>query len=85
LIITEAKNARFFVCKQTGFVYQEIRDFVKMTLTRFSSHWLWLESSPNHQKSWLESRCHWWPPCTQGVKLNLRVAPPLLPRGTFKI
>jgi len=34
LIIIEAKNAHFFVCKRTGFVYQELRDFVKMTLTR---------------------------------------------------
>ena len=61
------------MCKRTGFVHQELRDFVKMTL--FSSHWLWLESShsvknvtrvespffstwlessPSHQKSWLE-------------------------------
>jgi len=45
LIITEAKNAYFFVCKPTGFVHQELRDFVKRTLTRVSSHWLWLESS----------------------------------------
>jgi len=27
------------------FVYQELKDFVKMTLTRVSSHWLWIESS----------------------------------------
>ena len=33
-MITEAKNAHVFVCKRTGFVYQEVRDFVKMTLTR---------------------------------------------------
>jgi len=45
LIIAEAKNAHFFVCKRTGFVHQELRDFVKMTLTRVSSHWVWLESS----------------------------------------
>ena len=31
--------------KGTGFVHQELRDFVKVTLTRVSSHWLWLESS----------------------------------------
>jgi len=37
-IITEAKNSHFFVCKRTGFVHQEFRDFVKMTLTRVSSH-----------------------------------------------
>jgi len=35
----------FFVCKRTGFVHQELNDIVNMTLTRFSSHWLWLESS----------------------------------------
>ena len=35
----------FFVCKRTVFVHQELRDFVKMTLTRVSSHWLWLECS----------------------------------------
>jgi len=85
LIITEAKHALFFKRTRSGFVYQELRDFVKMTLTRVSSHWLWLESShsvknvsrvespfystcrvieswlessPNHQKSWLESRYH---------------------------
>jgi len=34
LIITEAKSAHFFVCKRTGFVHQELRDFVNMTLTR---------------------------------------------------
>jgi len=45
LIITEAKNANFFMCKRTEFVHEELRDFVKMTLARLSSHWLWLESS----------------------------------------
>jgi len=55
-IITEAKNAYFFVCKRTGFVHQELRDFVKMTLTRVSSHWLWLESSQVILwKTWPES------------------------------
>jgi len=39
-----SKNAHFFVCKRTGFVNQELRDFAKMTLTRRLSHWLWLES-----------------------------------------
>jgi len=46
-------------------------DFVKLTLTRVSSHWLWLESSQSvknvtriessHDRfsTWLESRCHW--------------------------
>jgi len=79
LIITEAKNAYFFVCKRTGFVHQELRDFVKMTLNWVASHWLWLEpchsvknvtrvespffstwleSSPSHQKLWLETN-HW--------------------------
>ena len=71
LITTEAKNAHFFKCTRSGFIYQEIRDFVKMTLTRVSSHFVknvtrvewtffstWLESSPSHQKSWLESS-HW--------------------------
>jgi len=40
VIITEAKNAHSFVYKRTGFVHQELRDFVKMTLTQVSSHWL---------------------------------------------
>jgi len=44
-ITTEAKNAHFFKCTQSGFVYQELRDFVEMSLTRVSSHWLWFESS----------------------------------------
>jgi len=34
LIITEAKSAHFFKCTRSGFVYQELRDFVKMSLTR---------------------------------------------------
>jgi len=34
MIITEAKNAHFFMCKRTAFVHQKLRDFVKMTLTR---------------------------------------------------
>ena len=37
-------NTHFFVFKQTGFAQQELRGFVKMTLNRVSSHWLWLES-----------------------------------------
>jgi len=45
LIITEAKYAHFFVRKRTGFVRQRLRDFVKMTLTRISSHCIWLKSS----------------------------------------
>ena len=45
LIITEAKIALFFKCTRSGFVYQKLRDFVKMTLTRVSSHCLWLELS----------------------------------------
>jgi len=61
LIITEAKNAYFFVYKRTGFVHQELRDFVKMTLSRVidcdSSRVIlwktWLESSD--QESWLGS------------------------------
>ena len=98
LVITEAKNPYFFVWKRTGFVHQELRDFVKMTLTRVSSHWLWLESSqsvknvtrvelpffstwlessPSHQKSWLESS-HWlesryhWFPSTWFLKTSIR-------------
>jgi len=67
LIITEAKNVYFFVCKRTGFFHQELRDFVKITLIRVESFRekrdssrvtifsTWLESSPSHQKSWLES------------------------------
>ena len=53
LIITEAKNDHFFVCKRTGFVHQELRYFEKMTLTRvtdFDSSRLIL------WKTWLESR-----------------------------
>ena len=42
-IITEAKNAHFFVCKQTGFVHQRLIDFVKITLTPVACHCLWLE------------------------------------------
>ena len=38
LIITEAKNANIFKCIRNGFIYQKFRDFVKMTLTRVSSH-----------------------------------------------
>jgi len=34
LIITEAKNGHFFVCKRIEFVYPRLRDFVKLTLTR---------------------------------------------------
>jgi len=34
LIIIEAENVHFFKCTRCGFVYQELRDFVKMTLTR---------------------------------------------------
>jgi len=86
LIITERKIAHFSVCKGSGFVQQQFRDFVKRTLTRVSCEWLWLESShfvktvirvepqffltwlessPSHQKSWVESsywlklRCLW--------------------------
>jgi len=66
VINTEVKSAHLFVCKRSGFAHQELRDFVKMTLTRVSSYWLcdstriilwktWLESSPSHQKSWFES------------------------------
>ena len=44
-IITGPKNDHFFVCKQTWFVDQRLWDFAKTTLTRVSSHWLWLESS----------------------------------------
>jgi len=55
LIIIEAKNAHFFVCKRTGFVHQELKDIVKMTLTRVidcdsSRFILW--------KTWLESNHH---------------------------
>jgi len=31
LIISEAKNANFFKSTRGGFVYQELRDFVKMS------------------------------------------------------
>ena len=56
LIITEAKNAYFFVCKRTGFAHQKLRDFVKLTLTRVSCYWLWLESSQVILwKTWLDS------------------------------
>jgi len=56
LNITGPKNDHFFVCKQTGFVDQRLWDFAKITLTRVSSHWLWLESSRVILwKTWLES------------------------------
>ena len=56
LIITETKRAHFFVCKRTGFDHEELRGFVKMTLTRVSSRWLWLElSRVILWKTWLES------------------------------
>jgi len=59
LIITAPKNGHFFVCKQTGFVDQRLWGFAKMTLTRVSSHWLWLESSRVILwKTWLESSHH---------------------------
>jgi len=64
-MITEAKYANFFMRKRTGFVHEELRDFVKMILTRVSSHWLWLESSHYvknvtrvESSHWLESRYH---------------------------
>jgi len=56
LIINGPKNDHFFVCKQTGFVDQRLWDFAKMTLTRVSSHWLWLRSSRVILwKTWIES------------------------------
>jgi len=63
LIITETKNAHFFVCKRTGFVHQELKDIVKMTLTRVidcdsSRVILW--------KTWLES---------SRVSISLKVTP----------
>jgi len=45
LIITGPKNDYFFVCKKLGLLIQRLWDFAKMTLTRVSSHWLWLDSS----------------------------------------
>ena len=67
-----SKNAYFFVCKRPEFIHQELKDFVKMTLTRVESFCekrdssqvgslffsTWLESGPSHQKSWVESS-HW--------------------------
>jgi len=50
LIITGPKNDHFFVCEQTGFVDQKLWDIAKMTLTRVSSYWLWLESSHSVKK-----------------------------------
>jgi len=62
-----------FLCVQTNWVvHQELRNFVKITLTRVESFcekrdWTrvespvfstWRESSPSHQKTWLESS-HW--------------------------
>jgi len=56
LIITGPKNDHFFACKRTGFVDQRLWDSAKMTLTRVSSHWLWLKSSRVILwKTWLES------------------------------
>jgi len=60
-----AHNRVAHASKRTGFVHQELRDFVKMTLSRVSSHWLWLKSSDSVKNltrvespffsTWLES------------------------------
>jgi len=39
------KTLLYRTCKQIRFVHQRLRDFVKITLARVSSYWLWLESS----------------------------------------
>ena len=56
------------MCKQAGFVNKMFRDFVKISLTRASLHYLWLEllgknvarvdSSHYRFSAWLESS-HW--------------------------
>jgi len=38
LIITDAKNVHFFLCKRTVLAHQGLRDFVKIAMTRVSSH-----------------------------------------------
>jgi len=75
LIIAEEKMLIFCfcVCKQTGFVHQKLKDFVKMILTGVLSHLLWFESSHfvknvirvelTSFSMWLESNRHhqkWW-------------------------
>jgi len=42
LIITEAKETHFFLWKRSELVNLKLGDFENMTLTRVSSHWLWL-------------------------------------------
>ena len=75
LIIAEEKMLIFCfcVCKQTGFVHQKLKDFVKMILTGVLSHLLWFESSHfvknvirvelTSFSTWLESNWNhqkWW-------------------------
>jgi len=48
-VIAEAQKAHFVVWKRIGFVNPMFADFVKMTLTRVSGHWLWLKSSHSLQ------------------------------------
>jgi len=83
LIITEAKNAHFFVYKQTGFVHQRLRYFVKMTLTGVSCDWLWLESSRSVKNvtliespffsTWLESSPSHQKPVLESSRITLQL------------
>ena len=83
LIITEAKNAHFFVYKQTGFVHQRLRYFVKMTLTGVSCDWLWLESSRTVKNvtliespffsTWLESSPSHQKPVLESSRITLQL------------
>jgi len=48
-----------------------LRDFVKMALTRVSSHWLWLESSRVILwKTWLDSSHHFSQRDSSGVRVT---------------
>ena len=53
-----SKKCYFFVCKRSGFVHQELRDFVKMALTRVSSDRLWLEPSHSVKKVTRDDSSH---------------------------
>jgi len=69
LIITGPKNYHFFVCKKLGLLIQRLWDFAKMTLTRISSHWLWLDSS-HSVKTWLDSSHHLSQPDSSRVRVT---------------
>ena len=55
--------------QKTWFVDQRLWDFAKMTLTRVSSHWLWLKSS-HSVKTWLDSSHHLSQPDSSRVRVT---------------